>query len=249
MRVAVAGGTGLVGARAVALLREQGHEAVVLSRAAGVDLTTGDGVAAALSGAEAVLDATNVETTSRRVAERFFTTVTRTLLEAGARTGVRHHVVLSIVGVERVPFGYYEGKRAQELAALSGPVPASVLRTTQFHEFPGQLMARVPGPVAVVPRMRSQPVAAREVAVSLADLVAGDAVGMAPELAGPEVHDVADMARRLLRAQGSGRRVVGVRVPGAAGRAMASGDLLPTEDGPRGVQTFEEWLAEHGRGR
>ena len=242
MRVAVAGGTGRVGARAVARLRERGHEPVVLSRAAGVDLTSGDGLAVAMTGVGAVLDATNLETTSRRVAERFFTTVTRTLLDAGARAGVRHHVVLSIVGVDRVPFGYYQGKRAQELAALSGPVPASVLRTTQFHEFAGQLLGRVPGPVAVVPRMHCQPVAADEVADALVDLVTGDPVGMAPELAGPEVEDVVDMARRVLRAQGSRRPVVGVRLPGAAGREMAGGGLLPTQDGPRGTQTFEQWL-------
>ena len=242
MRVAVAGGTGLVGGRAVARLRERGHEAVPLSRAAGVDLVRGEGVDAAMDGVQAVLDATNVETSRRAVAEPFFTAVTRTLLDAGARAGVRHHVVLSIVGVDRVPFGYYEGKRAQELLALDGPVPASVLRTTQWHEFPGQLLARVPGPVAVVPRMRAQPVAADEVADALVELVLGDPVGLAPELAGPEVHDVVDLARRVVRARGSRRPVVGVRLPGAAGRAMADGALLPTGDGPRGTQTFAQWL-------
>lgn len=249
MKVAVAGGTGVVGSQAVRLLEDRGHDAVVLSRRAGVDVASSDGIGSALDGVDGVLDVTNVETTTRRTAERFFTAVTRNLLDAGVRAGVRHHVVLSIVGVDRVPFGYYQGKRAQEIAALSGPVPASVLRTTQFHEFPGQLLARVPGPVAVVPRMRSQPIAAREVAEALVDLVTGEAVGMAPELAGPEVHDIADLARRLLQAQRSRRRVVAVRMPGAAGRGMAGGDLLPTEAGPRGVQTFEQWLAEQEPGR
>lgn len=114
---------------------------------------------------------------------------------------------------------------------LSGPLPASVLRATQFHEFAGQVLARVPGPVALVPRMRTQPVAAREVATALVALARSPAVGRAPELAGPEVHDLVDLARRVARVTGRRRPVVPVRLPGATGRAMAGGALLPTDPG------------------
>jgi len=122
-------------------------------------------------------------------------------------------------------------------------VQGSVLRATQFHEFAGQLLARMHGPLAIVPHMRVQPVAAREVAAALAALAVGPAVGMAPELAGPQEHELVDLARRVVHAHGQRRRVVGIWVPGAAGRAMTGGSLLPTGPGPRGSLTFEQWLS------
>ncbi|MDQ1633543.1 MAG: hypothetical protein QOJ32_352, partial [Frankiaceae bacterium] len=163
-RVAVAGGTGLVGRHVVDVLRERGDDPVVLSRSAGVDLVSGSGAADALRGCEAVIDVSNVTTTRRAPAEAFFGAVTRTLTTAGIEAGVRHLVALSIVGIDRVPFGYYFGKRRQEELLRASELPSTVLRATQFHEFAGQLLARSPGPVAFVPRMRAQPVAAREVA-------------------------------------------------------------------------------------
>lgn len=242
MRIAVAGGTGLVGSLLVEELRAGGHDPVVLARSTGVDITTGAGLEAALDGADAVVDVSNVATTRRGPAEKFFTAGTRHLLEAGRRAGVGHHAVLSIVGVDRLDQGYYAAKRAQERLVLDGGVPATVLRATQFHEFAGQLLERLPGPVALVPRMRVQPIAAREVAAALAALVGEAPAGMAPELAGPEVHEFADLVRRLLAARGSRRPVLPVRLPGRAGRLAAEGALLPTGPGPRGRQTFDEWL-------
>ena len=242
MRIAVAGGTGLVGSLLVGQLEAGGHDPVVLARSTGVDLTTGAGLDAALEGARAVVDVTNLPTMRRRPAEEFFTAGTRHLVEAGRRAGVGHHVVLSIVGVDRVDQGYYAAKRAQERAVLSGGVPATVLRATQFHEFAGQLLDRMPGPVALVPRMRVQPVAAREVAAALAALVGDAPAGMAPELGGPEVHELVDLARRVLAARGSRSPVLPVRLPGRAGRLAREGALLPAGPGPRGRETFEEWL-------
>ncbi len=247
MRIAVAGGTGMVGRHVVEVLRERGDDPVVLTRSAGVDLVDGVGAADALRGCDAVIDVSNVTTTKRSTSEAFFDAVTRTLTRAGAEAGVGHLVALSIVGVDRVPFGYYFGKRRQEELLDASDLPTTVLRATQFHEFAGQMLARSPGPVAVVPRMRSQPVAAREVAVALVDLArrAPSAGGPSPvlQLAGPEVHEMPDLARRWLRAQGSNRRVVGIRIPGAAGRAMADGGLLADAPDLRGEQTFDAFLA------
>jgi uncharacterized protein YbjT (DUF2867 family) len=242
MRIAVAGGTGVVGHHAVEVARERGHEVVVLTRSAGADLTTGEGVADRLAGVAAVIDATNVRSQRRAAAEAFFAGVTRTLLTAGRDAGVGHHVVLSIVGIDDVDSGYYAGKRLQERVAAEGGVPWSVLRATQFHEFAQQALgfARL-GRFSLVPRMLSQPVAAREVGAALVDLATGDPVGRAPDLAGPEVHQMTDLARRV--AERDGRRVVPVRLPGRAGAAMRSGALLPRGDGPRGRITFDEWLA------
>ncbi len=247
MRVAVAGGTGVVGRHVVGLLRERGQEPVVLARSHGVDVLTGAGLEQQLTGVEAVVDVSNVTTTSRRRSVAFFTGSTGRLLEAGRRAGVRHHVALSIVGVERVDLGYYAGKRAQEQLVLAGPVPGSVLRAAQFHEFAGQLLDRVRGPVAVIPRMLVQPVAAREVARALVDLAAAPPVGVAPELAGPQELELVELARQVQHARRSRRPVLGVRLPGRGGRAMAQGALLPTGPGPRGQQSFDQWLADSCR--
>ena len=243
MKVAVAGGTGLTGRHVVDVLTRAGHEAVPLARARGVDLLTGAGLDAALAGVEATIDVSNVTTLKREVAVDFFGRAGRNLLAAAARAGVRHHVALSIVGIDRVKTGYYEGKLRQEAVVRDGGVPWSVLRATQFHEFAGQILERLPGPVAFVPAMKTQPVAVREVAEALVALVEGEPRGMAGDLAGPRVESLVDMARRVIRAGGARRRpVVPLWIPGP----MRTGGLLPTGPGPRGVQTFDEWVAADG---
>lgn len=244
MRIGVAGVTGVVGSYVEQVARERGHEVVGLARSLGVDLTTGSGLAERLGGADAVVDVTSIATQKRRDAEAFFGDVTRTLLEAERGAGVAHHVALSIVGIDRVPTGYYQGKLLQEQVVAVGAVPWSILRATQFHEFAQQALGFVRvGPLSLVPRMQSQPVAAVEVAQALVDLVEAGPAGRADDLAGPEVHQLTDLARRVSRARELGRRVVPVRLPGAAGVAMRDGGLLPVEDGPRGRLTFDAWLA------
>jgi len=244
MRIAVAGGTGLVGRMVVDAARERGHDVVVLTRSEGVDLTTGAGLAERLAGVDAVVDTTNRASHKRAEVEAFFGGVTRTLLAAEAEAGVGHHVALSIVGIDDVDTDYYAGKRLQEQLIADGPVPWTVLRATQFHEFAEQALHFVTvGPVSLVPRMLSQPVAAREVAEALVVLAEAEPVGRAPDLAGPERLQMVDLSRRLSKARGLGRLVVPVRAPGAAGKAMRSGALLPAGDGPRGRVTFSEWLA------
>ncbi|MFD3379116.1 MULTISPECIES: SDR family oxidoreductase [unclassified Streptomyces] len=248
MRIAVAGGTGMVGRYVVDELVAAGHEPVVLARSRGVDLVSGAGLDAAMTGVEAVVDVSNLQTTSAKKSISFFESTGRNLLAAGARVGVRHHVLLSIVGLERVGLGYYQGKlRQEEVVAKEGATPWTALRATQFLEFPQQVLDRMPGPLALVPRMRTQPVAAREVAQHLARLVLGPPQGMAPELAGPRVEELVDMVRKLLRAGGRRRLLVPVTLPGAVGRAMKSGGNLPTGPGSRGTQTFDEWLTQNVR--
>jgi uncharacterized protein YbjT (DUF2867 family) len=242
MRIAVAGATGTLGKQVVRALLDTGHEAVPISRSAGVDLLTGIGLEQALDGAAAVIDVSNKQTTRAKDAIAFFTAVTKNLMRASAAAGVGHYVAVSIVGIDRVGFGYYQGKLRQEELVLAGDVPSSVLRATQFFEFARQTLALVPGPVAIVPKMRTQPIAAREVGAALVTLASGAPVGVAPELAGPREESLPDMARRLLQAEGRHRLVVPVRMPGAAGRALAGGGSLPVGPGPRGVQTFDEWL-------
>ncbi len=243
MRIAVAGGTGVVGRYAVEAATKRGHEVVVLTRGEGVDLTTGDGLAERLAGVDVVIDASNSTAQTKAKAEEFFGSVTRNLLAAEQQAGVGHHVALSIVGIDDVPLGYYYGKRLQESLVADGAVPWSIMRATQFHEFAAQVLhfVRV-GPFSLVPRMLSQPVAAEEVGQALVELAEKGPSGRVPDLAGPEPRQMVDLTRQLSRARGRGRRVVPVWMPGA-GKPMRSGALLPTTDGPRGKQTFEEWLS------
>lgn len=245
MRIAVAGGTGVVGRLVVAEAQQRGHEVVVLARSTGADLTSGAGLADRLADVGAVVDVVGTTAQSRRGAEGFFGATTRALLAAGTDAGVAHHVALSIIGIDRVPGGYYQGKLLQERLVADGPVPWSILRAAQFHEFAEQALGFAAlGRVSLVPRMTTQPVAAREVAAALVSAAEAGPGGRLPELAGPEHRELVDLARLVNRARGLGRRVVGVRVPGAWGRGIRSGALTPSSPGPRGVLTFEEWLAQ-----
>ncbi len=250
MKVAVAGGTGVVGGYAAEAAEVAGHDVVVLSRARGVDIRRGDGLPAALEGGEVVIDALNSPSVAPTAAGEFFRDTSRRLQEAGSAAGVGHIVTLSIIGIDRAPdYGYYRAKLAQEQTVGAGPVPVTILRAAQFHEFPAQMVGwSRKGPFALVAHMRSQPVAARTVGEHLVRLAAGRPGGTV-ELAGPEVHDIADLARRFVRTHATGVRVVAIPVPGRAGRAMRGGALLggpsTVVDGPR----FDQWLGSPDAGR
>lgn len=244
MKIVIAGGTGTVGRHTLDAVRAAGHQAVPLSRSAGVDLITGTGVDAALDGADAVIDTVNVSTLKARTAEEYFTTATGNLLGAAQRARVAHVVVLSIVGIDRMPYDYYAGKIAQERVVEASPVPWTILRATQFHEFAGQLygQARI-GPLHVAPRARVQPIAAREVGEHLAELAAGGAQGRARDLGGPREERLDEMVRAFARHAGHRGWIPSVSLPGAQMKGMRAGDALPDADALRGRQTYAEWLA------
>lgn len=246
MRVAVVGGSGLVGRHVVRELGRRGHEPVTLARSTGVDVLTGTGLDGALEGCAAVVDVSNVVTVRRSRAVAFFSQVTRRLLAAEARAGVQHHVVLSILGIDGLRYGYYRGKAAQEDIALSAAVPATVQRAAQFHEFAGQVVAAGRrGPVVLCPRLLIQPVAAAEVGAVLAEVAVGPPLGRAVDLAGPQPRRLVDCVRAVLRARGERGVVVGVPLPGL-GRAAAGGALLPGPGARLGTLTFDDWLAAGG---
>ena len=245
MRLVVAGGTGVVGKHVVAQARAAGHDVVPLSRSTGQDVVAGTGLAAAMAGAEAVVDVTSVATTSGKKSTAFFTRATEKLLAAEQSAGVPHHVALSIVGIDAVSSGYYAGKVAQERLVTEGPVPWTLLRATQFHEFTAQMVQRTSvGPVALVPAMRVATVAAADVATALVALAEGPPQGRATDLRGPEEAELADLVRRYLTTTGQGRRLLRVPLPGAAGRRVRDGVLIPGPGADHGRTTFSEWLAE-----
>jgi uncharacterized protein YbjT (DUF2867 family) len=244
-RIAVAGATGTVGVPLVAELERRGHTVVPLSRASGVDLTAGAVPDGLLDGVAAVVDVTSASSTKAAAAVTFFGGVTRTLLAAGERAGVPHHVALSIVGAAAVDADYYAGKAEQERILQSRPGGWSILRATQFHEFARQIIPQGRfGPLQLVPIMRSQPVAAAEVAAALADLAEGEPVGLARDLAGPREERMAQLVRRLLVRDRVRRPVLPVPLPGEWGKSLRDGRILAGPDARRGVQTFDQWLAE-----
>ncbi|WP_350353125.1 NAD(P)H-binding protein [Microbacterium sp. A8/3-1] len=244
MKIAVAGGTGVVGRHTVEAVRAAGHDAVVLSRSHGVDLVTGAGLDAALTDVDAVIDVASIETLKAAEAIEFFTAATGNLVSAAADAGVAHIVLLSIVGIDRIPYDYYAGKVAQEKVIEASRVPWTIQRATQFHEFAAQMFARAKvGPLHVAPNARTQPIAAREVGERLADLAVGAPQGRVPDLAGPREERLADMIRAYARGQGYRGWIPALNVPGPQMAGMRAGDALPGPDAVLGRQTFDEWLA------
>jgi uncharacterized protein YbjT (DUF2867 family) len=261
IRILVTGGTGTLGRLVVPRLRDDGHTVRVLSRGGreagnGVELVTGDlatgeGIDAAVEGAEVVVHCAG--TTKGDEVK------TGNLVRAASRAGVRHLVYISVVGTDRVPvasavdramFGYFASKRAAEEVVAGSGLPWTTLRATQFHQsflaLAGQ-MARLPV-VPVAAGFRFQPVDAGEVADRLAELALATPAGLVPDLAGPRVLGMDALVREYLRASGRHRPVLPVRLPGRAARAFLAGaNLAP--DRAVGQRTWEEFLADQVAGR
>jgi uncharacterized protein YbjT (DUF2867 family) len=250
--LAVAGATGRVGRHLVDVLEARGYDVVAISRSNGVDVVSGDGLADALAGVECVIDTATGASPEQEEAMAFFTAAARNLHSAGEQAGLRRIVVVSIIGCDRFSAGYNAAKVAHERAMLSGPIPVRILRAAQFHELVAQLVewGRRDG-VSYVPEMRTQLVAARAVAEALADLATSPEPGHAPEslgavipeIAGPRVESLVEMARLLVAHRGDAIRIEGVSDPADPDRDLyQTGGLLPGPDATLTGPTFEEWL-------
>jgi uncharacterized protein YbjT (DUF2867 family) len=249
-RIAVAGATGRVGRHVVDVLNERGHDVVAISRSNGVDVITGDGLAAALEGVEVIVDVATGPSPEQGAATEFFTTATRNLQEAGEKAGVRKLVVVSIIGTDRATGGYGAAKLAHERAALAGPIPARILRAAQFHEFVEVLMGwGRQGDVVYLPKMRTQIVAARTVAEALADLaLSTEPEGAQPaEIAGPREEYLPDLAALLAAKRGEEVKIEAVSNPADPDDALnTNGGLLPGPHATLAGPTFAEWLDAEG---
>jgi len=251
-RIAVAGATGRVGRHVVEVLAERGYLAVPISRTDGVDVISGDGLAEALEGVEGVIDAATGPSPEQGAATEFFTTAAANLQQAGARAGAKRIVMVSIIACDRFSGGYGAAKVAHEQAALAGPLPVSILRAAQFHEFVQQLLDwGRQGEVAYVPQMRTQLVAARTVAETLVDLATAAAEPVPadapiPEIAGPREESMVAMARLLAGNRGESIQVEGVSNPSDPDHDVyASGALLPSAHATLAGPTFAHWVEEH----
>ena len=242
-RIAVTGATGRVGRHVVDVLREQGHDAVAMSRATGVDVITGEGLDAAMEGVDAIIDTATDPSGDQAAATEFFLTSARNVQAAAARAGVERLVVVSIIGTDQFTTGYNAAKHAHEQAVLAGPLPVRVLRAAQFHEFVAQLVDwGRQGDVSYLPEMRTQLVAARTVAEALVALAVAPAWDPSDatitEIAGPREESLVAVAGLLAAERGDPARVEGV----PQDEQFASGALLPGPDATLAGPTFAAWL-------
>ena len=205
VNITVVGASGLIGSTLVELLNGAGHQVVGASRSTGLDVLTGDGLAAALADADALVDVTNSPSFADDDVMAFFTTSTTNLVAAARDAGVGHYVALSIVGTDRLPdSGYLRAKVAQEKLITESGLPYSIVRATQFQEFAEAITASLTvGTEVRVPDARIQPIAARDVAAEVAEVAAGTPLNGIVNIGGPDKISFADMARIVLAKQGS----------------------------------------------
>lgn len=251
MRILVTGGSGVLGKQVVERLRAGGHQALVMSRRAGAgpdwrqaDIASGEGLAATLEGTEAVVHAASAAAEFTKIKRTDIDGTQRLVREAG-KAGVRHIVFISIVGVDRIDYGYYRAKLAAEDTIRAGGVPWSIVRATQFHEFVDRILrAAAKGPFLFVPKgMSDQPVAGSEVAERLAEIAAAVPTRSIEDFAGPDILTTDELARPWLQRRGERRRVVRVPIPGKAGAGFRAGFHL-SPSGRRGRQTWPDWLEQ-----
>ena len=244
MRVAVAGATGHIGALTAAALERSGHDVVRISRSLGVDLLTGDGLDEVLAGVEALVDTTSVEASDVGDAVAYLGTLTRNLLAAEHMAEVRHHVLLSIVGVQRIEGNpHYAAKREQEHLVENGPVPWTIVPATQFHDFAATVTSWTEHDgVATIAPLLVQPIAPIEIADVLAEITTGEPQGRYADVAGPKTEDLVDMARRINAVRGRDVRLIPTW-SGPLDTSFAGDVLLPGETARIAHTTFDEWLA------
>ena len=252
MRILVTGGSGHLGKAFARAAREAGHVPRIMSRRpapsgevgewAQADLDTGDGLASAVAGVDAIVHAASDPLASGRTDVEG----TRRLVEVARQAGVGHIIYVSIVGVDRIPFRYYRHKLETEGIVAAAGVPHSILRAAQFHYFVDMMLSKADGNPLVLPLpagFRVQSIAIADVVTSMLELVARGPGGLLPDLVGPRAMSLREAAKLWLAARGKRRLVTGLWIPGGFGRAMRAG-YNTAPDRPSGTVTWEAWLAE-----
>ena len=246
MKIVVIGGSGLIGKKLVNRLRDLGHETVAASPSLGINAMTGEGLAEALRGAEAVVDVANSPSFADDDVLEFFGTTTRNLLAAEAEAGVKHHVALSVVGTDGLlQSGYFRGKMAQEELIQASAVPYTIVRATQFFDFAeGIAYTATEGDIARLPSAWVQPIASEDVAAALVDYTLASPVNGIAELAGPERLHLDDFVRQVLKSKRDTRQVVADANGLYFGTELQENSLIPSGDHPRIASArLADWLA------
>jgi uncharacterized protein YbjT (DUF2867 family) len=244
MKIVIIGGTGLIGSKVVQRLTALGHEAVPAAPNTGVNTLTGEGLDDALSGARVVVDVSNSPSFEDAAVMAFFQTSTRNILAAESKAGVRHHVMLSVVGSGRLPYsGYMRAKVAQEKLIRESPIPYSIVHATQFFEFIGRIAdSATEGNTVRVPPVLFQPMAADDVASAVAAVAVGQPIDGVVEVAGPEQFRFDDVVREVLAERHDPREVVADPNAMYFGAQLAERSLVPFDDARLGKTSLREWL-------
>jgi uncharacterized protein YbjT (DUF2867 family) len=244
MKIVVVGGTGLIGSKAVAILRQGGHEVVAASPKTGVNSITGEGLHEAMAGTQVVIDLANAPSWEDKAVLEFFETSGRNVHAAEAAAGVRHHVAVSIVGTDRMPDnGYFRAKVAQEKLIEASGIPYTIIRSTQFLEFLGGIAdLSAEGNIVRLSPGLFQPIAADDVAAITADVALAAPRRGVVEIAGPERAPLYEFVARYLQAVGDPRQVV--RDPEArySGGRVEEHSLVPLGEARLGRIGLDEWL-------
>jgi uncharacterized protein YbjT (DUF2867 family) len=244
MKIVVIGGTGLIGSKAVVILRQNGHEVVAASPRSGINSITGEGLKDALAGAQVVIDLANSPSFDDKAVLEFFETSGRNILATEAAAGVRHHVALSIVGIDRTPDnGYFRAKVAQEKLIETSGIPYTIIRSTQFMEFLGGIAASsADGNVIRVSPGLFQPIAADDVAAIVADVALTAPRNGIVEIAGPDRAPFNEIIARYLTAAGDPREVVKDPEARYFGGLVEKHSLVPLGEARLGRIGLDEWL-------
>jgi uncharacterized protein YbjT (DUF2867 family) len=243
MKIVVIGGTGLIGSKTVAILREGGHEVVAASPNTGVNTITGEGLTEALAGAQVVIDLANAPSWEDKAVLEFFETSGRNLLAADAAAGVRHHVALSIVGTDRSDNGYFRAKVAQEKLIAAAGIPYTIIRSTQFMEFLGGIAASsADGNMVRLSPGLFQPIASDDVAANVAEVALAAPRNGIVEIAGPERAPFNEIVARYLKALGDPREVVSDPEARYFGGRVEEKSLVPLGEARLGRIGLDEWL-------
>jgi uncharacterized protein YbjT (DUF2867 family)/nitrite reductase/ring-hydroxylating ferredoxin subunit len=244
MKIVVIGGSGLIGSRLVTMLTRDGHEVVAASRRSGVDAVTGEGLAEALRGASVVVDVSNSPSFEDAAVMKFFKTSTHNLLACEATAGVGHHVVLSVVGTERLPrSGYLRAKFGQEKLIKDSSVAYSIVQATQFFEFLRSIAdAATHGNAVRVPPVLIQPIAADDVARAVSKVATGTPLNSTVEIGGPEHFYLDGLIQRDLGARNDPREVIADRHARYFGTELNERSLVPGDEAELGEIRFDDWL-------
>jgi uncharacterized protein YbjT (DUF2867 family) len=243
-KIVVIGGTGLIGAKVVSNLRQQGHEVVAASRSSGVNTITGEGLTKALLDAQVVIDVSNAPSWEDKAVLEFFETSGRNLMVAEEVAGVGHHVALSVVGTDRLlDSGYFRAKMAQEALIKASPIPYTIVRATQFFEFVGGIaQTATEGQTVRLPSALMQPIVSDDVAAVVADVALAEPLNGIVELAGPEPIRQDELVRRFLSAKGDPRKVITDPTALYYGIAVNDQSLTPGANPRLGKTRFDDWL-------
>ena len=246
MKVVVIGGTGLIGSKVIEKLNSHGHEAVAAAPQTGVNTLTGEGLAAALAGADVVVDVSNSPSFADDDVMHFFVTSTGNLLQAEKEAGVGHHVALSVVGTGTLPdSGYLRAKAAQEELITASGVPFSIVRATQFFEFTKPIAdaSTVDGALHLAP-VHYQPMASDDVASAVAKTAVSPALGGVKEIGGPERVRMDEFIAAALAAAGDTRELVVDEHARYFGTELADESLVPGPGAELGATSYETWAKE-----